>query len=183
VIKEFPDNNSALFAAEELKFQGVKVTQAVEKPAVTLPWVVIHFPAGTKEANVANIAGNLQNALVQRGIKVEKPRPVDQWPGSGEIRYFRTEDLENAARIKNIAERELARQRFLISLKITQVNLKVFDGVKPGLVEVWLPPLTARPNQTSGSPSLGFDNPRLYNSNPAQTLESPSPPRTEQKLK
>jgi hypothetical protein len=52
----------------------------------------------------------MRNALQSEGIKTPKIQLAKD-PKRGEIRYFQSDDLENAARVKRIVERELARQK------------------------------------------------------------------------
>jgi len=57
-----------------------------------------------------SLAQLMRNALQSEGIKTPKIQLAKD-PKRGEIRHFQSDDLENAARVKRIVERELARQK------------------------------------------------------------------------
>ncbi|GAB3245550.1 KGGVGR-motif variant AAA ATPase [Chitinimonas naiadis] len=148
VIELSPASTEATFAQAKLTALGVA---SPTTPINAVPKQVVFIQYASKNDDA--LVESLRIALANDGVKV----PAAQMIGprsSGDVRYFYPEDLPTAAKVKTDTEQLLARNGYLQTLKLLQINPRDLPkntdaATLRGQIEVWLPVL-ASPSTAGG---------------------------------
>lgn len=143
-VKEADDDRTRLAARRRLADLGaIAVAAPAPKGAES---VYVHYVGDSDEDRRA--AEAVRRAL-ERNFNV--PR-IESLPGrrtSGDVRYLVSDDKDQAARnerlartVATAAETALAQAGFKVGLRIIALDAKRFPDANPGVIEVWLPPLS-----------------------------------------
>ena len=132
-----PRSHYAVFAKTQLGTLGVKVPDSSENASEVIPVVYIQYA----NALDAKYAQRILQVLKEQRLEVPAIQLVPSASAQGEVRYFFPQDLVTAGKVRDTVQRTLATQDFLIFLTVRELSAKQWPKAKPGLIEVWLPPL------------------------------------------
>jgi general secretion pathway protein A len=120
-----------------------KIVQAPQKAALAAlktdelgAKVFLH----TSKAGDRSILEEIGDALRVKGYTIPETR-LSSSRTQGDVRFFFSQDQQDAETVKSIVELELRRLGYRISLDVLERDGKKFQFAAPGKIEVWIPPL------------------------------------------
>jgi Flp pilus assembly protein TadD len=114
--------------------------EAVAVPSTNVARVSFHYANGPDRA----IAKEVMGTLDKQRFQVRPPLPSGGVAG-GQVQYFFREDENIATEVKSHIEQELARRGVVVRMKLVPLNATkdAEASIRPGYLEVWLPPLSS----------------------------------------
>ncbi len=89
-----------------------------------------------------NAALAVKRALEEQGYRVARIEPLPGRRTNGDVRYSTAADQGTAERVARSVETVLARQGYQVTMRTFELDLEKFPNAKPGILEVWIPPLS-----------------------------------------
>ena len=89
-----------------------------------------------------NAAVAVKRALEEQGYRVERIEPLPGRRTNGDVRYSTAADQATAERVARSVETVLARQGYQVTMRTFELDSEKFPNAKPGVLEVWIPPLS-----------------------------------------
>jgi general secretion pathway protein A len=94
----------------------------------------------TSKAGDRSMLEEIGDALRVKGYTIPETR-LSSSRTQGDVRFFFSQDQQDAEKVKSIVELELRRLGYRISLDVLERDGKKFQFAAPGKIEVWIPPL------------------------------------------
>jgi hypothetical protein len=130
-----PDPATTTAAKARLAALGYELSQAKVKSS---PLARIYIQYGDARDSLA--VRVLAQGLTQGRYEVTRPQLVLSGRASGDVRFGAASDRESAQDVRMLAENALARSGYRVRLDV--LPIPAYRNPKPGVLEVWLPPLT-----------------------------------------
>lgn len=128
------DENTRVAARAQLLKLGFEQDPAAQTPP---PRVYLHYSDPADDSIVNAVA----EALRKEGFDTELEL-IPKAPTAGDVRWFFLEDRISASAVQQIVEDRIAQEGYPLELEpLYRKPGKIGRSAKPGLVEVWLPPL------------------------------------------
>jgi tetratricopeptide (TPR) repeat protein/cellulose biosynthesis protein BcsQ len=121
---------------------GATLGQAVPVPSANVARVYFHY-ANDQDRSIAK---DVMGTLDKQRFLVKPPLPSGGVALSGgQVQYFFGEDENIATEVKSTIEQELARRGVVVRMKLVPLNATkdAEVSIRPGYLEVWLPPLSS----------------------------------------
>ncbi len=136
--------------------------------------VYFHYANGQDRS----IAKEVMGTLDKQRFQVKPPLPSGGVALSGgQVQYFFREDENIATEVKSSIEQELARRGVVVRMKLVPLNATkdAEASIRPGYLEVWLPPLSSPLMEPVAPDVKGQKQPVPTTTNQGLPLSKPDP--------